>query len=455
MCIYRCLNLITISELDKNRGAEAVQHSLNSEELAGQRSALIGRTIALIMIVPLTTMLTPWPGPLLTYLLLLVFAVLGWGAWWVAKSPWGKTWHQYAFVSADFMLLTFTLIYPNPLVPFDYPPQFALRLGTFVYFFILLAGLAFFYQPRLVLWGGISAVVSWSIGVMWLLSFPDTLSSQSEQFGVASKLDALLQPTYIDLGIRVQEVLVLLIVAGLLTLVVKRSRTVAQRQARLARERENLGRYFPEQTAQLLAARSDPFSEPTEHNAAVLFADLVAFTHWSEQHSAKDTINLLREVHSVLSQIVFRNQGTLDKFIGDGLMATFGTPEPSSHDASNALNAMSEMVEEFESLKSRGILPLDSTIKLAVGVHYGPVIMGNIGSKERLEFAVLGDTVNIASRLENATRNLSCRGVVSDNLLSAAAAENSPGLSHILEKLEQREAIGLRGVTDKVVVHTM
>ena len=424
--------------------------SLESEELAAQRTAVMGRTLALILIVPLTTVLTPWPGPLLTYACLFMFAVLGWSAWLVARSSWGKSWHQYAFVSADFILLAFTLLYPNPLVPFDYPPQFALRWGTIIYFFVLLAGLAYAYKPGLMLWGGISAVLSWTIGVYLLVNLSDTVLVTSGEEGVEAALAASAQPTYIDLGLRVQEVLVLIIVAGLLSLAVKRSRAVAQRQVKLARERENLARYFPEKTAQLLADRSDPFSKPAEHQAAVLFADLVNFTAWSARQSPVETINLLRDVHKMLSEVVFRNHGTLDKFIGDGLMATFGTPEPSEKDACNTLIALTQMVEEFEVLKRVWNFPADSEITLSVGAHYGPVIMGNIGSRERLEFAVLGDTVNIASRLEGATRDLSCRALASGTLVAASVAGNAPGTTDIVKKLSRHAPIALRGVSEKI-----
>lgn len=430
-------------------------YSLRSEELAAQRTAMIGRTIALMLIVPLTTVLTPWPGPLLTYALLFVFALLGWGAWVVAKSSWGKTWHQYAFVSADFMLLTFTLLYPNPLVPFDYPPQFALRFGTFVYFFVLLAGLAYVYKPGLVLWGGVSALVSWSAGVLLLVNLSDTLWGPTEEASVESALAALSQPTYIDMGIRVQELVVLIIVAGLLSLAVKRSRMVAERQVRLARERENLARYFPEKTAQLLAVRSDPFSQPAEHEAAVLFADLVDFTAWSEKRTPTETITLLREVHSLLSEIVFRNQGTLDKFIGDGVMATFGTPEPSDKDAQNALTAITEMVDQFEILRRRWNLSSGNDIKLSVGAHYGPIIMGNIGSRERLEFAVLGDTVNIASRLESETRRVNCRGLVSEALVNASRKDSLISSPLSVEALTPREPVELRGVSGPIHVYSL
>jgi adenylate cyclase len=428
------------------------QHSLKSEELAAQRSAMLGRTIALLLIVPLVTVLTPWPGPVFTYGLLFVFILLGWASWLIAKSPFAKDWHQYAFVTADFVLLTFTLLYPNPWVPLDYPPQFALRFGNFIYFFVLLSGLAYVYQPRLVLWGGISGAASWLIGVIWLLNLPGTVWRHSGAISVEAALAALAQPTFVDIGIRVQEIVVLLIAAGLLALAVMRSRMVALRQAKLARERENLGRYFPRKTAQMLADRTDPFSKPSEHDAAVLFADLVAFTTWSEKHTPHETIELLRETHSLLAQVVFRNGGTLDKFIGDGLMATFGTPEPSRNDASNALTAMIEMVEEFEQLKNNGTVKQTGDLSLAVGVHYGRVVIGNIGSKDRLEFAVLGDTVNVASRLESATREIGCRGLASGALIEAARAENPVNFAQHEAKLMHHEPITLRGRADRLTI---
>jgi adenylate cyclase len=430
-------------------------HSLRSEELAAHRSVAIGMTISLVLIAPLVTILTPWPGPLFIYVLLFLFAVLVWTAWLVAKSNWGKPWHQYVFVSADFMLLTFTLIYPNPLMPLDYPPQFVLRFGTFVYFFILLVGLAYVYQPRLVLWGGLSAAVSWAVGVGWLVNMPDTVWQTDHEIGMDAELAAQSLPTFIDIGVRVQEVVVLLIAAGLLSLAVARSRSVALRQARLAKERANLGRYFPRKTAQLLADRTDPFSSPSEHHVAVLFADLVAFTTWSENHTPRETIDLLREVHSVLTEVVFRHNGTLDKFIGDGLMATFGTPEPTGADASNALSAIVEMTEAFDRWQADRKVGEGRNLRLAVGLHYGPVVIGNIGSKDRLEFAVLGDTVNIASRLESATRQVGCRALVSRALIEAALAEGHESGAEDFAKLTAHGAIDVRGRTGQIEIYRM
>ena len=426
--------------------------SLRSEEIAAQRTAAFGRSVALFFIAILVTILSPWPAPLFTYVLLLIFALLGWGSWWVAKSTRGRTWHQYAFVFADFSLLTFTLLFPNPLVPFDYPPQFAFRFEPFIYFFVLLAGLAYVYQPRLVLWGGASAALTWAVGAGWLISLPDTVLVENNNVSVEDTLFMAAQPTFIDVDVRVQEVVVFLIASCLLALAVRRSRNIALRQARLAREKENLGRYFPKKTAQLLAERSNPFSRPKEHSAAVLFADLVAFTTWSEKRAPVETIGLLREVHEMLTEIVFRHNGTLDKFIGDGLMATFGTPEPTNNDASNALRALVEMIDEFERWADSKGLQDGGDLNLAVGAHYGPVVIGNIGSQRRLEFAVLGDTVNVASRLESATREVGCNGLASHALISAATAEEPGEASGFIDRLNDVGPISLRGRKEKIYV---
>ncbi len=428
---------------------------LREEQRKAQYTALWGRIVALLAIALLVTPLVPWPGPLYIYFVLSFFALLGWGAWRVENTAWGKPWHQYGFVTADFALMSFVLIYPNPLLPIDYPPQFILRYGNFIFFFVLLAGLTYAYRPRLVLWGGMSAALWWSVGVFWLLDMPDTVRLAPENVDLDTQLIAFATPTYIDIGIRVQEVGVLLIASGLLALAVQRSRTVAIRQARLAREKANLSRYFPDATAELLAGKNNPFSQPREQNCAIIFADLVAFTAWSQQHTPAQTIALLREVHGILADIIFSNNGTLDKFIGDGLMATFGTPEPTKDDASNALVAAVNMADAFDTWKHSNSMPDVSELSLAIGVHYGTVIIGDIGSRERLEFAVLGDTVNVASRLESATRQAGCRCFVSRDLMAAAEQSDSVDTTDHRKRLEPHAPITLRGRSGQTSVYVL
>lgn len=419
--------------------------SFKAEELAAQKSALWGRVIALLAIAVLTTFLTPWPGPLYIIGLLALFMLLGFAAYRVALSPWRRPWHRYAFVTADFALLTFTLVHPNPLVLTELPPQIGLRFGNFIYFFVLLAGLAYLYRPALVVWGGVSAAISWFVGIVWLLNQPGSVWREPQDDSVSAFLALLGNPNFIDLGVRVQEVSVLLITAGLLALAVKRARSIALRQANLASERTNLARYFPRKTVALLANNINSLSQPREHKAAVLFADIVSFTTWSEKRSPTATIEMLREVHGMLAETVFRHDGTLDKFIGDGLMATFGTPEPSDRDATSALAAAIEMVDRFEAWRSSGHAGDAGELKLAIGVHYGPIVLGDIGTSRRMEFAVLGNTVNVASRLEHANRDIGSRCVVSEDLVNAAKQESPTESAVVIAKLETHGPLALRG----------
>ena len=430
--------------------------SWRAEQRAAQYTALTGRIVALSAIALLVTPLVPWPGPLYLYFVLLIFALLGWGGWYVENAAWGRSWHQYGFVTADFALMAFVLLYPNPLLPLDYPPQFILRYGNFIYFFVLLAGLTYVYRPRLVVWGGLSAAACWTIGSLWLLRLPDTVRLPSDDLNTeAALITAFALPTYIDIGTRVQEIGVLLISAGLLALAVKRSRKVAIQQANLAREKANLARYFPDKTAELLAGKNNPFSQPREQNCAIIFADLVAFTSWSQLHTPAQTIALLREVHGMLANIIFSSNGALDKFIGDGLMATFGTPEPTENDASNAILAAVEMADAFEAWKKLNTVPDTDGLHLAIGGHYGSVVIGDIGSEDRLEFAVLGDAVNVASRLESATRQTGCRCLISGDLMAAAEREGSVDIARYLNRLESHAPITLRGRTGETPVFVL
>ena len=127
-----------------------------------------------------------------------------------------------------------------------------------------------------------------------------------------------------------------------------------------------------------------------------------------------------------MERAVFDHGGTLDKFLGDGVMATFGTPETSPADAANALACARAMLAEIDAWNARRAAAGLPTVKLSVGVHYGDVVLGDIGTARRLEFAVLGDTVNVAARLETLTRKLHCRIAASDELVSQAR-DSRPG----------------------------
>jgi adenylate cyclase len=405
------------------RRADRLQQAFAAEERAGLALAVKGRTVALLAVAVLLAVLAPFPGVLYYHLLLALFIGIGLADLALQRSAVGRPWHRYALATLDSVLLAFTLLYPNPFRAVELAPQALLQVGNFIYFFVPLAGLALSYRPGLVVWGGISGAASWAAGVAWLLSLPDTVATMPDA-GDPRHLEIMRLPTFINLGARLQEIVVLLVVAGLLGVVAHRSRRIAWRQASLERERSNLARYFPPATVDLLSDRDDPLSEVREHQAAVLFADIVGFTPWAEQHSPRESIMLLREVHALFEECVFANGGTLDKFIGDGMMATFGTPDPGTRDAANGVACVGAILAAIDAWNGGRSRAGEAPVTVSLGLHYGPVVVGDIGSERRLELAVLGDTVNVASRLEGLTRQLGCRAVLSGDVIAAAARQS-------------------------------
>ena len=435
----------------KKRMGRRLSAAFAAAEHEGLELAVKGRTAAMLAIAVLLVFVTPYPGMLYYHGLLAIFIALGLARLKLQRSVWNRPWQVYALITIDFALLTFTLLSPNPLAVHELPPQLAFRFGNFVYFYVMLAGLAFSYRPAQVIWGGISGAICWGLAVAWLVSLPDTTTGIPEAEGLSAILATIGQPTFIDLNGRLQEIVVFLIVSGLLAVMVVRARRLVGRQASLERERSNLARYFSPATIDILAGKGPPLSEVREHKAAVLFADIVGFTAWAERHSPRETIEMLREAHGRMEEIVFRHNGAVDKFIGDGMMATFGTPEPGTRDAANGILCIKAILASIETWNQARLVKGARPIEVSLGLHYGPVVVGDIGTERRLEFAVLGDTVNVASRLEALTRIVACRSLVSGDAVEAAKRETPADLPFLLENLAEHGPVELKGRAEQVV----
>ncbi len=216
-------------------------------------------------------------------------------------------------------------------------------------------------------------------------------------------------------------------------------------RAEAERARANLARYFAPSLVETLAGTDDPFGPPREQPVAVLFADIIGFTRLCASELPERIFALLRQFHGRMAQEVFAAGGTLDKFIGDGLMATFGTPARGALDATNALRCARAMVEATRDLNAERRRAGGTEIGIAIGVHYGPALLGNIGDERRLEFATIGDTVNLASRLEGLARGLDASVVVSDALVAAIKAELPDAAAEIAD-LRLHQAQTVRGL---------
>jgi class 3 adenylate cyclase len=177
---------------------------------------------------------------------------------------------------------------------------------------------------------------------------------------------------------------------------------VAEELRRRDSMREMMGKYLSKQVAdQILAGDPAVALAGQRREVSVLFADVRGFTTYSEQHDPEQVTRTLNEYFEVMVDVIASHDGVLDKYIGDGLMVVFGAPVLQPDHARRAVITALEMQAALHSLNLKRAQRGDAPIAIGVGVNTGIVISGNLGSIKRMEFTVVGDTVNLAARLES------------------------------------------------------
>jgi PAS domain S-box-containing protein len=229
----------------------------------------------------------------------------------------------------------------------------------------------------------------------------------------------------------------------------------AQAAERIAeRARNNLSRYFPPKLVKTLAAKDQPLGAVRRQDLAVLFVDVVGFTRLSETLEPELVMELLRDIHGWMEKAVFSCNGSIEGYIGDAVLAIFGFPEATEQDASNALSCAYKLLAAAQTWNETRVEKDLSPIHIGIGLHYGPVVLGDVGTAEHVEFTVIGDTVNIASRLQQSTRTLQCDLVVGQELVNAIKDEHEAKIN-LLERLQQHGNLAIRGRKQSVGIWTL
>jgi len=424
-----------------------------AEERRGLMVASAARSTAAVVVLVWLAYANPERG--LAYAWVLgtgtVFLVTGLAQFWLYQRGSAPPAAPYVWALVDSLLLAAVLLAPNPFAPIPVPPAMPLRFASFLYFFVLLMQMAFSFRPRLLLWTTACGIGAWTLGFVMIVTEPGIVTDQPGA-DTRTRLTAYFAPNYVSHLKFQTEVIVFFVVGAGLALLVKRSRTLVTERSEAERERGNLARYFSPKVVDVLAERDEPLGRVRRQPVGVLFADLVGFTTMAEGMTPEEVMAMLRAFHGRMEEEVFRHGGCLEKFIGDALLATFGVPDIGTRDATDTLACARGMLAALSDWNRERMAAGLPPMRMGLGLHYGPVVAGDIGSQRSMAFATVGDTTNVTSRLQALTRDLGATIVASGALVAAIERENIDVA--LLEGLRPRGPHTLRGRDTPIDVWT-
>jgi adenylate cyclase len=200
-----------------------------------------------------------------------------------------------------------------------------------------------------------------------------------------------------------------------LALLITYAGTVAKNFTQEQREKRRLSRFFsPDVVAEIVRHKDDAKLAANRRRMTVLFSDIRGFTSMSEKMQPEEVVTFLREYLTVMTEAVFKHGGTVDKYIGDAIMALYNVPFEAPDHALRAVRTALEFQERLHPLAERFAAKHGGTLACGVGIHTGDAVVGTIGSEQRLEYTAIGDTINLGSRLEGLTKEFSVPIIISE-----------------------------------------
>lgn len=306
-------------------------------------------------------------------------------------------------------------------IQYQQPITLSLRSPTFTFFFSFLAIRCLSYDPTKIIIAGLSAALGWIGIVAYALRQPEVR--------LTNKFAEYLQPNTVILGVEIEKLLAILFVTSFLSAAVYRKRILlAEFSLKTVREsimerligKNNLGSFAPE-----LSELKPGFG--VRRQAATLMVDLRGFSKLTYELSTESILKYLAEYQGIVSEIVYSSGGSIDKYLGDGVLAHFGAiaevPDYSRRAIEAALRIQEALLAWTDQKKTDGV-----KIGFGVAVTVGEVVFGVIGSEEKMEITILGESVNLSAKLEKHTKTVGCTLLTTVKTYETARTQGLPAI---------------------------
>ena len=438
-----------VTESD-SRLPERVRHIIRLQEERSER--LIGWVqLALILTFGLLYGLSPKPADTLMaefqpvpvalglYFIFTVTRI------WLSYTRFLPGWLLVLSMIVD-MAMLFGLIWSFHL-QYEQPPAFYLKIPTFMYVFIFIAVRALRFDHRFVLSAGLFAATGWLLMLGYAFQ-------EAGMDGVTRNFVEYLTGNYVLIGAEFDKIFAILLTTGILTYAAWRARVVLISAVREESARLEIRRFLSEGVDEAITASEDLIEagQGVERDAAILIVDIRGFTQYSTGVPPREVVSVLTDFHASIIPIIQAYNGVVDKFLGDGIMATFGAVTPSDTAAADALRALEAIMAATERRRpdaARGHRPAPLDVNGAV--VSGPIIFAALGSDSRLELTVIGEAANMAAKLEKHNKVEQTRAITTLETYNQAKSEGfSP--NEDFERRKNREVLGVPNPLDIVVI---
>jgi adenylate cyclase len=325
---------------------------------------------------------------------------------------------------------------------YQQPPSFYLKSPTLLYVFIFIALRALRFEARYVITAGVVAAAGWAAMAVYAILASGGMEVVTRDYVYYLTSNSVLK------GAELDKVITILTVTAIIAVAITRAHKLLVKAVAEGAAAHDLSRFFsPEIARQITTAEQEiAIGRGQVRDAAILMVDIRGFTRLSTIIKPDDMVCLLAEYQSRMVPIIQRRGGTIDKFMGDGIMATFGAAVTSPTYAADALKAVDGIMEAADAWGAERRHENKPPLKIGAAVATGRIIFGAVGDESRMEYTVIGDAVNLSAKLEKHTKSEGVRALCTRAAFDIAMRQ---GYQTSVNR-EQRRARRIEGVDNPV-----